>query len=163
MASTRQKLVQATQRFCDAFANKAGISAIMTHFSQTENIIAYEHGNRALAPFLGRSFEGVNGVKKYFKIIGSLLAYEDIRFGEFVVDTEERKVAVRGWGQFTWLETRESWNEVFAYVLDFDEGEKIVRYQVWADSGAAYLARIGKLKEIEEGEGHVRSREDASA
>lgn len=156
MASTRQQLVQATQSFCDAFTNRADIPTILTHFSQTENIIAYEHGNRALAPFLGRSFEGVDGVKKYFEIIGSLLAYEDIRFGEFVVDTEERKVAVKGWGRFTWLETGESWNEIFAYVLDFDEAEKIVRYQIWADSGAAYLARIGKLKE--DASGHAKTR-----
>ncbi|XP_006459957.1 hypothetical protein AGABI2DRAFT_202473 [Agaricus bisporus var. bisporus H97] len=163
MASTRQKLVQATQRFCDAFADKADISAILSHFSKKENINAYEHGNQALAPFLGRFFEGMEGVRTYFEIIGSLLAYEDIRFGVFIVDAEERKVAVRGWGEFTWLETGESWHEVFAYMLDFDEEEKIKRYQVWADSGAAYLARIGKLKEIEEGDhGRVRSRENAS-
>lgn len=150
MPLDRQCLLQSTQQFCDAFACKADIPTILTHFSQSQGVSVYEHGDVALAPFLGRSFEGMEGVKKYFDIIGSLLTYEHLEFGEFVVDTEERKVAVKGRGQFNWLETGESWNETFAYVLDFDEEAKVVRYQIWADSGAAYLARIGKLKEVQQ-------------
>lgn len=37
------------------------------------------------------------------------------------------------------------WNERFAYMLDFDDEGKVTDYQVWADSGAAYLASKGQL------------------
>ncbi|KAF9452159.1 hypothetical protein P691DRAFT_756623 [Macrolepiota fuliginosa MF-IS2] len=148
MLLSRQNLIQATQAFCDAFANKADISTILTYFSKTTTIIAFEHGEPALVPFLGRAFEGFEGVKRYFEIIGTLLAYHDLKFSEFIVDTEARKVSVKGEGIFTWLETMESWDETFTYVLDFDEEAKVVRYQVWADTGAAYLASIGKLDDI---------------
>lgn len=149
MSPTRRNLVEATQAFCDAFARKADIPTILTHFSKIKTISAFEYGDRALAPFLGRSFEGEEGVKKYFEIIGSLLAYDSLKYSELIVDVEERKVGVKGQGRFTWLETRESWDETFAYVLDFDEDAKVVRYQIWADSGAAYLARIGNLREVQ--------------
>lgn len=149
MSLNRQSLVEPTQAFCDAFARKADIPTILTHFSRTKAISAFEYGDCALAPFLGRSFDGFEGVKKYFEIIGSLLVYDNLKFSEPVVDVEEHKVAIKGQGRFTWLETRESWDETFAYVLDFDEDAKVVRYQIWADSGAAYLARIGKLKEVQ--------------
>lgn len=70
--------------------------------------------------------------------------------GGWIVDVESGKVSVKGKARFTWTETGQSWDEVFVYVLGFDLGEegdgKVVRYEVWADSGAAYLARKGMLK-----------------
>ena len=68
-----------------------------------------------------------------------------MHFSEYIVDVEERRVAVKGKAEFTWISTNQKWNETFAYALDFDEKNKVTRYQVWADSGAAYLARIGEL------------------
>jgi hypothetical protein len=62
-----------------------------------------------------------------------------------MVDIEERKVAVKGEAEFKWIATENKWDETFVYVLDFDEEDKVKRYQVWADSGAAYLARKGEL------------------
>lgn len=145
----RDKLLGAAVKFCSAFADKADVSTILTHFSTKKAISAYEHGDCALAPFLGRPFKGADGVKSYLEIIGSLLAYEYLTFSDYVVDQEVRKVAVKGQGRFIWLDTGETWNETFAYVLDFDEEAKVVRYQIWADTGAAYLARIGRLKEVQ--------------
>lgn len=101
-----------------------------------------------MAPFLGRSFTGHSEVQKYFAAISSLLSYENMVFSEFVVDTEACAVATKGQAKFTWLSTKESWDETFTYKLDFDEEGKVTDYQIWADSGAAYLARIGKLDEI---------------
>lgn len=59
-----------------------------------------------------------------------------------------RKVSVKGRAKFTWVETAQSWDETFTYSLDFDDELKVTDYQVWADSGAAYLARLGKLDEL---------------
>lgn len=68
------------------------------------------------------------------------------------MDTETRKVCCKGKARFRWIEEGslgemrgEWWDEVFVYVLTFDEQAKVVDYQVWADSGAAYLARYGML------------------
>jgi len=66
------------------------------------------------------------------------------------VDLEASKVAVKGKARFTWVETGESWDETFSYALDFDQERKVTDYQVWADSGAAYLARVGKLEETKQ-------------
>jgi hypothetical protein len=98
-----------------------------------------------LAPFLGRPF---NDPKDYFTLISELLTYDNMQFSEYMVDTEARKVNVKGKAKFTWLQTKQSWDEVFTYVLDFDDQAKITCYQVWADSGACYLAREGKLDDM---------------
>jgi hypothetical protein len=57
-------------------------------------------------------------------------------------------VSVKGRAKFTWIETGQTWDETFTYSLDFDDESKITNYQVWADSGAAYLARINKLDHV---------------
>ena len=67
------------------------------------------------------------------------------------MDPEARKVSVKGKAKFKWIEgigDGNWWNEQFAYILDFDDEGKVTDYQVWADSGAAYLAWKGKLNAI---------------
>lgn len=65
-------------------------------------------------------------------------------------------VCLRGTATFTWKETKNSWDETFVYRIklarDDSSGEKkgqllVAEYRVWADTGAAYLARIGQLGE----------------
>ncbi|KAI1267431.1 transcription elongation factor S-II [Xylariaceae sp. FL1019] len=124
-------------------------------------IIVHEHGLPELAPFLGRDFTGLAGAREYFEIVGQCLEYEDMRFVEYIVDPNPRtetnegsgedrvngggKVVVRGKARFTWKETKQSWDETFVYILCFDDSAKVTKYEVWADSGAAYLARRGAL------------------
>jgi hypothetical protein len=67
-------------------------------------------------------------------------------FSEYFADDSSSKVSVKGKAKFTWNATGESWNEVFVYTLDLDEEAKITDYQVWADSGALYLASKGELQ-----------------
>jgi hypothetical protein len=145
---TQKQLLTSAQQFCDAFSQKEDISTLLLHFSTTHQVSVIEHGDHSLAPFLGRLFTGRSEVQKYFEAIGSLLSYENMEFSEFVIDTDAFKVALKGKAKFTWLNTKQSWDETFAYMLDFDEEGKVTDYQVWADSGAAYLARIGKLDEV---------------
>lgn len=68
-----------------------------------------------------------------------------MRFSDYIVDAEVRKVSVRGEAVFTNKKTGQSWDEVFRYVLEFDEDAKVKTYEIWADSGAAYLASRGEL------------------
>jgi hypothetical protein len=169
---TRADLLEAAKAFCDAFAKKKSVDEILSHFafpsttsatgdgsnnknddergSDSENeILVHEHGLPELAPFLGRDFRGSKGAREYFEAMGSCLSYEDMQFVEFVVDSGEEggrgKVAVRGQARFTWTETGQSWDETFVYILCFDSRAKLTWYEVWADSGAAYLARKGEL------------------
>jgi hypothetical protein len=148
MTLTRKQLLTSAQQFCGAFSQKEDISTLLLYFSATHQVSVIEHGERSLAPFLGKPFTGLSEVKKYFEAISSLLSYENMAFSEFVVDTDAYKVVLKGKAKFTWLSTKESWDETFVYMLDFDEEGKVTDYQIWADSGAAYLARIGKLDEI---------------
>ncbi|KAK4456475.1 hypothetical protein QBC42DRAFT_238461 [Cladorrhinum samala] len=144
--SHRDSLLQAATLFCQSFASKRPPDEIFSHFTSTEsNISVFEHGLPRLAPFLGREFRGREGLERYFKTISECLTYEDMRFSNYVVDVEMRKVSVRGEARFTWSSTGQSWDEVFTYVLAFDVEGKVVKYEVWADSGAAYLASQGKL------------------
>ena len=69
-----------------------------------------------------------------------------MHFSNYVVDTRQGKVSVRGESRFTWTTTKQGWDEVFTYALDFDEELKVKVYEVWADSGAAYLASRGELE-----------------
>lgn len=125
MSSSRHALAAAAQSFCDAFSQKQKIPIFLSHFSNTHQVSAIEHGETCLAPFLGRRFTGLLGVQEYFKIVGSLLSYGDIAFSEFIVDTDANRVAVKGKGRFTWLSTGNSWDETFAYVLSFDDELKV--------------------------------------
>lgn len=145
MSPSRSQLLKSAQNFCNAFSEKKDADVILSHFSTTHEISVIEYGAPILAPFIGRPFIGTTEVQQYFGLIGSLLSYKDISFAEYVVDTDALKASVKGRGEFTWLSTGQSWDETFTYTLDFDDEMKVVRYQVWADSGAAYLARMGKL------------------
>ena len=127
------------------FASKRPLSEVLDKFSRKDEPLAIEHGLALLAAFLGRSYIGLDGIRNYFETIAGLLDYENMRFSDYVVDEEVRKVSVRGEATFTWKSTGQSWNEVFTYTLAFDDELKVKRYEVWADSGAAYLASKGLL------------------
>jgi hypothetical protein len=144
----RSQLLQAAQTFCSAFASQKPPEEIFSHFSTSDDVEAYEHGLPQLAPFLGREFRGQDGIKDYFQTMSGSLSYENMKFSNFVVDAEENKVSVRGKAKFTWTSTGQSWDEVFTYVLEFDGMLKVKKYEVWADSGAVYLASQGKLDEL---------------
>lgn len=145
--ASRQQLLSAAQAFCDAFAQQKPPGEIFKHFSKSDDVLALEHGLPSLAPFLGREFRGQEGLKQYFNLLSSLLSYENMRFSNFVVDPELSKVSIRGEARFTWKSTEQGWDEVFTYVLEFDDQTKVLVYEIWADSGAAYLAREGLLKQ----------------
>ncbi|KAI6023899.1 hypothetical protein PISMIDRAFT_678909 [Pisolithus microcarpus 441] len=157
--SSRQQLLDAAKALCDDFARKESLDTLLSHFSITEECIAQEHGLGAVAPFVGRTFRGLESVRKYFSLVASTLTYENMTFGDYFVDTEVRKVSVTGRARFTWRETTESWDETFAYVLDFDHENKVYRYQVWGDTAAAYLARKGELTEVISGSWSEPSKE----
>lgn len=64
------------------------------------------------------------------------------------MDERAMAVSLRGEARFRWNETGQAWDETFAYRIGLAEegGEvKVVVYEVWADTGAAYLARVGGL------------------
>ncbi|KAJ3521832.1 hypothetical protein NM688_g8965 [Phlebia brevispora] len=151
MPQSRSQLLASAQALCTAFANQAPLDELLTHFSTTHQVSAHEHGLPCLAPFLGRTFTGRTGphsVEAYFKLLQQLLIYQDMRFGDWTVDTEARKVCAKGKARFTWIDGKgkgQWWDEQFIYMLDFDDEGKVTDYQVWADSGAAYLARKGEL------------------
>jgi len=150
MHTTRDNLLRAAKSLCTDFASKKDPEALMTHFSTTRQCTAYEHGSPILAPFLGRPFVGRDGVRDYFKTIASTLSFERMEFSDYIVDPEVQKVSVKGRAKFTWLSTAQSWDEIFTYVLDFDDDCKVTDYQVWADTGAAYLASRGQLRASQE-------------
>jgi len=96
-------------------------------------------------------YRGMGQSGQLAELLAQHLTHQNMRFSEYVVDVEERKVAVKGQAEFTWTSSGDKWEETFAYVLDFDDQAKVVRYQVWADSGAAYLARMGELERKRKG------------
>ncbi|KAI1154213.1 transcription elongation factor S-II [Nemania diffusa] len=148
-------------------------TAPATDDGSESGILVREHGLPQLAPFLGRDFRGLRGARRYFEIVGACLRYEDMRFVAFVAggaaeegegegesdENEGGQVAVRGRARFTWRETGQSWDETFVYVLCFDARAKVRRYEIWADSGAAYLARRGELASSGEQDGERRATE----
>ncbi|KAF8586304.1 hypothetical protein K439DRAFT_1341358, partial [Ramaria rubella] len=140
-------LFYAAQCLCKDVALQKNEENLISHFSTIVAPEALEHGDPLLAPFLGRKFVGIHSLRSYFELLSQSLTYRNMRFGEYIIDVDERKVVVKGWAEFTWKSTNESWEETFVYVLDFDERNKVKRYQVWADSGAAHLASVGSLSE----------------
>jgi hypothetical protein len=160
----RETIIHPARALCSAFARGASTTELLTHFTEEPMPVAHEHGHPDLAPFLGRPFTGIDGVGRYFDLISSLLAFQDMRFDredEWIVDQQTLAVCIRGKARFTWKSTGEAWDETFCYRLGMAEevGEsaertggnfKVQEYRVWADTGAAYLASRGQLKELEE-------------
>ena len=144
----RQKVLAAAEAFCDAFAEKQPLEEVLGHFS--DDAQAFEHGLPQLAPFLGRAFKGREGLQEYFGLLSSTLSYDNMTFRNYVVDIELCKVSVTGEATFTWTSTGQSWDEVFTYVLQLDDDLKVKVYEIWADSGAAYLARKGELNKVKQ-------------
>lgn len=77
---------------------------------------------------------------------------------DWLVDDSCMAVSLRGTATFTAKATNQAWDETFIYriALARDQSEDpekngrllVWEYQVWADSGAAYLARLGRLGEL---------------
>ena len=68
----------------------------------------------------------------------------------FVVDVEGRMVGVKGRAKFSSKETGEGWDETFMWKLAYnydgeEKGWRVVKFEVWADPVAAYLATKGEL------------------
>jgi hypothetical protein len=143
----REELLHFVRLLCDSFADKAPLDQVLENFSSSkpDQICLLEHGLGQLAPFLGRHFEGLQGASEYFSILSKVLEYDNMSFSDYAVDVDERVVTVRGKATFTWKSTENSWEEFFIYRLQLDEDGKVLVYEVWADSGAAYLASRGEL------------------
>ncbi|KAJ5548810.1 hypothetical protein N7513_006044 [Penicillium frequentans] len=134
------------------------ISTITSTFTTQPAPIVHEHGLQQLAPFLGRTFTGIDGISEYFNILMKTLEIKSMTFepeSNWLVDDTNMAVCLRGTARFTWQETSQSWDETFVYRIalakDTSEDEEkrgrllVSEYKVWADTGAAYLARIGEL------------------
>ncbi|KAE8307410.1 hypothetical protein BDV41DRAFT_53880 [Aspergillus transmontanensis] len=150
--SPRTALLNRTRTLCQNFSTSAPLPTLLSNFTQNPPPTALEHGLPQLAPFLGRPFTGQEGLERYFGLLAELLTIEKMEFEaeeKWVVDERAMAVSLRGEARFRWNETGQAWDETFAYRIGLAEegGEvKVVRYEVWADTGAAYLARVGGLK-----------------
>lgn len=160
-------------------------TTLLSHFTRDPYPTAHEHGLPGLAPFLGRTFTGVDGVGRYFQLLGKYLGVEDMRFEDealWVVDVEAMAVVMRGEARFWARSGRgqgqggdlpQAWDETFVYRLGMavdvhdDDGLgtgtggtggtlKVQEYLVWADTGAAYLSLHNRLGEVQGPESETR-------
>lgn len=139
------------------------ITTLLSTFTTLPNPIIHEHGLPQLAPFTGRTFTGQDEIARYFELLTEYLSISKMTFepdDAWLVDQSRLAVCLRGSATFTWKSTRQAWDETFVYriVLAEDLGPgagpapalKVCEYRVWADTGAAYLARRGRLGELGE-------------
>jgi hypothetical protein len=160
---TRLSLLEPVRSLLRAFANPDpnNPNQLLSAFTTSPKPLAYEHGLPQLAPFVGRSFTGQDGISTYFNLLSSHLEIKDMAFGpeeSWIVDESCMAIALRGTATFIWKKTGQAWDETFAYQIKLaedvsdDPGKKgflkVNEYQVWADTGAAYLASLGKLGEL---------------
>ncbi|KAB8237049.1 uncharacterized protein BDW43DRAFT_229575 [Aspergillus alliaceus] len=150
--SQRESLTSRVRTLCANFSTASPLPTLLSNFTKTPPPTALEHGLPQLAPFLGRPFTGHEGLTTYFGLLADYLTIEQMDFepeDNWVVDERAMAVSLRGKARFKWKETGQAWDETFAYRIELKEelGEvKVVVYEVWADTGAAYLARVGGLE-----------------
>ncbi|KAJ5116351.1 hypothetical protein N7456_000699 [Penicillium angulare] len=156
--TSRASLIESTQSLLHALTTNSPITTITSTFTSSPEPLIHEHGLQQLAPFLGRSFTGADGISQYFDILSQFLEIKSMDFepdSEWIVDESTMCVCLRGTATFIWKETNNSWGETFVYRIKLareDSGAKkgqllVSEYKVWADTGAAYLARIGRLRD----------------
>jgi hypothetical protein len=179
MVPPRAEILHPVRALCTAFASgSASTAELLTHFTSKPLPLAHEYGHPVLAPFLGRMFTGLVAVGEYFDLLASTLSYANMTFDaedDWTVDAQTFTVCLRGKATFTWKSTGESWDETFTWRLglaedlsgeaaaDGNEGLKIQEYRVWADTGAAYLASQGKLRELAGGKQRKNSTQTPAA
>ena len=138
----RLKLLEAAESFL--FTSRPRIKTALVkaliYYTSEEPVFVHDDAVPQLAPFLGRDFAGVHDVREHFATILSSTAYGRMTFSNYIADTSTRQVSVRGEAVFTSKIPGESWNEIFTYVLDFDDEGRVKRYQIWADTGPAFIA-----------------------
>lgn len=169
--TTRPGLLEPIYDFLDALTNPTPTTPndLLSTFTTSPKPLVHEHGLPQLAPFLGRQFTGQDGVATYFELISSLLSIKNMVFEpeeSWVVDASCMAVSFRGKATFVWKETRQAWDETFVYRIKLavdggsaEERLAVCEYQVWADTGAAYLARRGRLGDLIGSEGSDGSSE----
>ncbi|KAL4805630.1 hypothetical protein BDV18DRAFT_161278 [Aspergillus unguis] len=158
---TRTTLTKATTSLLDAFSSASDPQTLLSTFTTNPPPKAHEHGLQQLAPFLGRTFTGRSEVEKYFGLLSEHLKIEGMRFDdekEWAVDVETGVVWLRGYARFVSTKTGQGWDETFAYRIGLVEDQsqdqdaarqvKVRSYEVWADTGAAYLAARGELDSV---------------
>ncbi|KAJ5692244.1 hypothetical protein N7462_001667 [Penicillium macrosclerotiorum] len=163
----RTTLIEPVQALLSALTNSTShspISTLLATFTTQPTPLVHEHGLPQLAPFLGRSFTGQDGVARYFELLADHLRIESMAFESddlWLVDDASQAIALRGSATFTWKDTGHAWDETFIYRVALAEdvgrggGLRVCEYRVWADTGAAYLARLGRLDELLGGRGGV--------
>ncbi|KAL4897591.1 hypothetical protein BDV59DRAFT_197874 [Aspergillus ambiguus] len=157
-------LKQRISSLCSDFSSGSPLPTLLSHFTTDPAPSAIEHGAREIAPFLGREFTGRSGLTEYFRTVADLLTIEWMHFDPpdtwtiHISPGGAATVWLRGRARFAWKTTQQAWNETFAYRLEAvpvpvaadgnnndDDDWKVRRYEVWADTGAAYLASKGLL------------------
>jgi hypothetical protein len=125
-------------------------------------------------PFIGRDFVGISGMGEYFDMLAQYLSYSDMTFEDednWVIDSQNMTICLRGRARFTYKSTGDSWLETFMWRItlsedlgesepDVGQGLKVQEYRVWSDTGAALLASRGELQGLEKGKG-IGDREKA--
>lgn len=171
MPYTRATLLAPARSLCNAFADGSSTSKLLTYFTNNPLPTIHEHGHPSFAPFLGRTFTGRDGIGRYFELLSEHLSISNMSLDpedQWIVDTETMAISIRGSARFTWKSTGQGWDETFCYRIGMAEdlpeeqngdggilggGEKgklkVQEYIVWSDTGAAYLARTGKLKDVQ--------------
>jgi hypothetical protein len=87
-ATSRSQLLHAARALCDDFAAKKDVDTLVAHFSNTHQCIAIEYGEQCLAPFIGRPFVGLDAIRFYFEQLAGFLTYENMRFSDWIIDSE---------------------------------------------------------------------------
>lgn len=162
----RATLLEPAHSLCNAFTTQAPVSTLLSTFTTQPTPLVHEHGLPQLAPFLGHSFSGTDGVVRYFELLADLLEITDLTFepdDNWLVDDTCMCVSLRGSATFKWKATGQAWDETFMYRLALatdvssDPSKKgrllVWEYRIWADTGAAYLASLRRLGELVTGDG----------
>jgi len=102
-----------------------------------DDILVFEHGFPATAPFHGVRFRGPKGPAAYRSAVSDRLSYRDASFSEPTVDDDgdEEMVSVRGRARCTSKSTGESWDERLLLRFRLDGEGKIVVWEVGTHSG----------------------------
>ena len=138
----RSKLIEAAVSFLISGRPRirSALVKALKYYTLEEPVSVHEDAVPQFAPFLGRNFVGIHDVREHFATILSSASYGRMIFKDHIADIRSRQVSVRGQAVFTSEISGQSWNEIFIYVLDFDNEDRVKRYQIWADTGAAFIA-----------------------
>ncbi|KAF9026464.1 hypothetical protein BDZ89DRAFT_1134766 [Hymenopellis radicata] len=129
MAPSAAQLTLAAEKLIFDIANNASSSRLLSHFSQSNNVVLQHAWSTCQNPNSYR-FTGLNAVRSYFDLLSTHYERSCMMQHAIHVNDSTGRVVVAASVKWTWRSSRHHWQEDYTCYIDYDATLKVVSFIV---------------------------------